>query len=272
MTFEAIMQIDSEPFDSDATDLFCDPHMSQSIFKLSIQASLVKRYFEQFNKKYNAGMEVFASHIMVTSQSVEDYEVDDMDWFNAGYELCYEAMKAFGWNSLIISAPVEEVRRWPADIGEAEELAKMQILTGLDQSDSITVEMVLNELDIWLDTARYMEDGFCFFFWNNKLSSYLKWRDDNPEMVKQICGKEDAEIISLLSYIWHPILYFDNCSDRCVSGRYYGLESLGCNGESTVDFNSFNPNWVSKAFVLDRLLSLVESKIEFTGRRGSIMQ
>lgn len=267
MTFKEIMKIDREPFDSDMTEVLCDPSRNVTFLQMNIMAALVKRYFIRFNKKYHVGLDISESSLLVTSGDVDDDNYE-YDWFSVAYVLCYDVMKICGWNSLLFCASLLEIdSECPQDDKEAEKewtetqilkLAKAQELGDVDK------EMLFREQGIWLDALKFLEDGYCFYFWNDKLSYYLSWREGNPERVEQVCGEENREICNLLERIWYPLLYSNDSSSGCVSGRYYGLESIGCDGYNTVDFDSFDPNWITRAFVLDRLLNLAVLKINTT--------
>lgn len=264
MTFKEILKIDREPFDSDVTEVLCNPSKNLSFLQYNIMAALVKRYFILFDEKYHVGLNILNSCLLVTSSDVEN-DSYDMDWLSAAYELCSDIMDLCGWESLFFSvSPLEIGSECPQDNKEEEkQWTETQILQlvraqGLNDIDR---EMLLREQVIWLDTLKYLEDGYCFYIWNDKLSFYLSWREKNTEKVEQVCEEEDKEINNLLERIWYPLLYNNDSSNGCVCGRYYGLQTMGCDGYNRVDFDSFDPNWIPRAFVLDCLLNLAISKI-----------
>lgn len=263
MTLEEIRKIDTEPFDTDLTEEFCNPAKPFHFYYENIMAILIERYFKQFMETYGINLDVSVQQILIVKQGFEDEDYD-VEWLYAGLCLCRSAMKAFGWSFLEVDISDEARYNRPKKEEDEKVWAKEQILEWIQHNEDVTeadTNMILREQDAWLDTVIYLDYGRCFFFWNDKLSLYLTWKEKNIKKVQLRCGEEDAEISELLNNIWYPIMYFENSSSSCVNGRYYGMLTMGSNGELEVDYDSFDPNWVTRAFVLDRLLDLALSKL-----------
>lgn len=264
MTFKEIMEIDQEPFDDDMIERLCDYRKNLPYLMENIMTYLVERYFKIFADQYRLNLAVSEGHFIMTGQAAEDAEDYEFEYLSAGYYLCASAFESLGWSFLTVDLENDEFQS-SDDESVEREWASEQIRYWVEhnaEAGEMDLEMMLRERDIWLDTVKYMEYGSLFFFWNDKLSNYLKIRKDDPDLIEQTCKNENAEIDKLLKNIWFPTVYFDNCSEGGVCGRSYGLISLGCNGEIEVGFDSFNPNWITRAFVLERLLSLALSKIQ----------
>lgn len=260
MTFENIMMIDREPFDADVVEMLCDPEKPMRFVLANILTFLIKRYFVLFSERHSLGFDITEDRWIVTKTFVDD-DAFELEWYSGGYELCATAMETLGWEVLVIDQKEEECD-CEGDVNKEREWASARLTQWIKSHGSCRTdeEMVIREREIWLNMTKYLEYGYCFFFWNDKLSWYLEWREANPGLVDKICRKEDAEIHDLLQSIWYPFLFSNEARRGCAYGRYYGCESMGSNGELTVDYDSFDPNWVSRAFVLDCLLDCVISK------------
>lgn len=266
MTFEEIMKIDKEPFDSDVIDELCDPEMMITTLHDNILACLIEWYYKIFQKEYHLNLGVSGETFIISKIAADDGDYE-WKWINVGWNLFVGAMKMLDWSYLIVPTQDDNNNclKEGLDKEESEEKwAETELLKWVEPNQEDvqdSTDMLKQERNLWLDASNYLEYGSCLFFWNDKLSFYLSIKNKNPEQTKAICEKEYVEIENLLNSIWYPLHYYHDKNNGLANRRYYGVQSMGFNGQCATDFNCFNPNWVTQAFVLDRILTLALSKI-----------
>lgn len=270
MNFEEIMKINAKPFCSKVTDWFCDPGMLLTAVQRNVVICLIIRYYTMFKKEYHLDLGIPDINFFLP-RNVEEYEYEEIevDWMNIGWNLFESAVKILGWSYLLV--PCEDssfvYNRNVQGALDENELEKKEAITKLfewleqeQENTQDNKDMLEQEWEIWQSTSNYIDYGSCLFFWNDKLSLYMRLKNEDPNKIKAY-DKENVEIERLLKDIWQPLFCCVDYNATYVNHRYYGVQSMGFTGYDELDFNNFDPNWVIQAFVLDRLLTLVISKV-----------
>ncbi len=266
--FEDIVQIDTEPFDTDVLEeIYVRPYATE-VYMTDCFALLMFHYFQIFDKRYGThiagGLEI--------GRTI-GYN-DDLDfWYLEAASLLENAMYDCGW--CVEPVSTEFLKEYLADEDRAwkdEDYFQQGYRRCLDTvlDDCFLKDVLLAEWETAMDAIGRLEEGYLVIVWNPELHTYMQFREEHSDVIEAACKGEDQWIIKLEEDIWEPYMAFYECKKREISGKSYCSVELGCDGYSFVSFEAINPNRICRAVKLYKMLQLANEKIERFRRESSM--
>lgn len=261
MELKEILKVDTEPFPEEVIEQLCGRsgyYEMPSNFTYHI-LSLIMRYFQLFDKKYQVGLK----------KALEDYQVLGLkaDVDNEKFEYWYEdsrilmdmAISCFNWDVYCMYANWD--REDSLAKGENFHDTFLQYMETVD-ADLETKNILKQEESIIEEAACYLEEGSLWLMRNKKLEKYLSMRKQNMKLIEKLCKEEDKYIQIANEGIWTPLYDGFSYEKKEYNGIPYLIIVTGSDGYNYYGEECFNPNWICKAFVLDELLNLALDKLE----------
>lgn len=256
LTLEELKEIDREPFNEEYLRKIVSPSNIIPKKLQYIMCSLVSQYFKLFGSLYGINFEINIFNSFLSKKELE-YEEDLFVWVNYVQELFQQVTDILHWKFIIIEYE-HEYEHEEDDRSEGIFYNSLKHYLKLSTYDEIEKKIIWKNRDILYETNTFLDYGYCVLLYNPKLREFRQ----ESSNYKNICKEESDMINSLLSEVWIPFYYDYSYRQDKIRSLDYVYYEFGDSGESTVGFETFNPNWICKAFVLDQLLDLALDKIK----------
>lgn len=267
MELKEILEIDTEPF----PEYILEDFMFQDYYSVSPYSNhfeiLIMRYFYLFNKKYQIGMEWVIENNRMLGIESKDYKDEMPLYYEDSRVLMDYAIGHFGWDFRCLNVDSIEMDNLTTDCFDSEEGKEKfnnYFLACLEkfEYDPKVIKMFLQEGEIAFNAHCGLEEGEIWIIYNEKLSKYLKLREQHQDIIEIICKEEDAHIRMMELSIWEPLYncFYEERKD--CEGEPYLVLITGFDGYSGYGEEYFNPNWVCRAYKLSELLDSALKKLE----------
>ena len=266
MTLEDILKVDTCPFDDTVLDecLGCDCYPAPSL--RANLCNLILRYLNLFWEKYQPELvRTYDPQRLVGAY--DDAQEDYCFWAEEASDIMQTAVNINGWKCICLTHDSGDIEIY-SDTGcdgdtETEQFHKAY-MKFLDECgvDGFVRKFYENEEGLMRDAVQYTDSATLGILLNDKLTSYIALKKQNPDLIQTVCKEEDLHISRLEHDIWMPFwVCFAEEKKEC-DGEEYGVFLLGCDGYNYYGFENFDPNWVFKTFVMDQLLDIALKKLE----------
>lgn len=266
MTLEDILAIDTCPFDENVLDERIAGEFNVSYAMRSTLCNLILRYLNLFWEKYQPDLvRTYAPDRLV---GVGDEGEDDyFFWVSEAESIMHTAVTVNGWQCICLQYNSGDIELSDvAENGDDSEDARFHeaYMKYLDacEVEGFARKFLENEEKLMKDVVCYTDDAVIGILLNEKLSAYTALKKKNAAMVQEVCKEEDLHISRLEHDIWMPFWVCFVEEKKEYNGEGYGVFLLGGDGYNYYYFDRFDPNWVCKTFVMDKLLDLALKKLE----------
>lgn len=211
------------------------------------------RYYEKLSQRYDWGIEVETCSADLTNDTILEDAYDD-DFYtlaDANYRLLSSVAERFGWELCTVEVDPDDPLY---EKYSKKETSFEEFLNTFEEMPENDKRIFLSCKDVFEDIGIMESPGEIWVFIHPKLGQYLKFRDENMALVKELFEEEDKKIMELMGWLRHPLFLQFSEHYKREGDKFLVTFACGYGMDRDIDLHYLSPQWVIGSFVTYELL------------------